>query len=450
MLGSLIATVGLLALALSPFRRRIDPLLASCGAFALLWGVRFLFHTSLIAAFGVSRVAADWVGGTITYLINVPAWLFFRQLVGPGWRSTLLWGTRVMALFALLGIVSDLVQQRPSTLGTLNNLLVVAGIAVLAMSLWHSRSRWTRELKLLAVGLGVFGLLALNDNLVGLALLPWGQQLETFGFVFFIGCLGLIAARSFFLRQTQLAALESELETARQIQLSILPGELPATAGLAVAARFRPTSEVAGDLYDFLEIGDGGFGVIVADVSGHGVPAALIASMVKIAVASQRHSLGRPAHLLRDVNRVLCGSFQRGFVTATYAWIGGGELVVANAGHPGPLLRRDRDGGVREVGGRGPLLGRFTGGRYAEERIALEPGDRLVLYTDGVTEARAPDGELFGEERLRFLVGQGRQARPEDFCDALLEDLRRWTAAGAHLSLEDDVTLVVVDVEGSG
>jgi sigma-B regulation protein RsbU (phosphoserine phosphatase) len=172
--------------------------------------------------------------------------------------------------------------------------------------------------------------------------------------------------------------------------------------------------------------------------------------MVKIAVASQRHSLGRPAHLLRDVNRVLCGSFQRGFVPATYAWIGGGELVVANAGHPGPLLRRDRDGGVREVGGRGPLLGRFAGGRYAEERIALEPGDRLVLYTDGVTAARAPDGELFGEERLRFLVGQGRQARPEDFCDALLEDLRGWTAAGAHLSLEDDVTLVVVDVEGSG
>ncbi len=447
-LGSLIGTLGLLALVISISRHRYaDPLLASFGAFTLLWGVRFCFSTPLVSALGVSRLGAYWAAATITYLINVPAWVFFWRLIGRGWRSTIYWGVRVMAVFAVVGILSDLVQQRPATLQTANNLLVIAGIASIGATLWDSRARMPRDLGLLAIGLSTFGLLALHDNLAGLDLLPWDLQLETIGFVFLIGCLAIITARKFFHGQTQLAALESELKTARGIQMSILPGRLPATAGLSVAARFRPTSAVAGDFYDFLEIEGRGLGVVVADVSGHGVPAALIAAMVKVAFASQRASFDRPARLLRDLNQALCGNFQRGFVTATYAWIDGDsrELVVANAGHPDPLLRRGRDGSVHEVGGHGPIIGRFAGSSYDEESLSLEPGDRLVFYSDGVTEARRADGEMFGEDRLRSFVGRADHAQPEGFCDALLDELHRWSGAGTQISLEDDLTLVVVD-----
>jgi serine phosphatase RsbU (regulator of sigma subunit) len=185
----------------------------------------------------------------------------------------------------------------------------------------------------------------------------------------------------------------------------------------------------------------------VADVSGHGVAAALIAAMVKVAFASQRANFDRPARLLRDLNRALCGNFQRGFVTATYAWIDSDSraLVVANAGHPDPLLRRGRDGSVLEVGGHGPIVGRFAGSAYDEQSLSLEPGDRLIFYSDGVTEARRPDGEMFGEDRLRSLVGRAEHAQPEGFCDALLDELHRWSGGRAQISLDDDLTLVVVD-----
>lgn len=261
----------------------------------------------------------------------------------------------------------------------------------------------------------------------------------------------MIATRRFFANQTQLAGLESELKTARSIQMSILPGELPAIEGLFVAVLFRPTSEVAGDIYDFLEVDGKGLGVILADVSGHGVPAALIASMVKVAVTSQRDKATQPAELLAGVNRILCGNFQRGFVTATYAWIDPthGELTVANAGHPDPLLRRARNGSVDEVGGHGAILGRFAAAGFQEQTVAIEPGDRLVLYTDGITEVRNPDGEMFGEERLRSFIGRREIAGPEKLCDALLSELGRWSAAASlagaqdtqHVAAEDSVHL---------
>ncbi len=447
-LGSLIGWLGLLALVVSLFgRRRVDLLLASFGAFTLLWGVRLFFSTPLIGVFGVSRLAAAWVVSTISYLINIPSWVFFWQLLGRGWRSSIVWCVRVMSVFALAGIVSDLVQRQPGTFYLPNSLLVIAGIVLVGATLFHTRARWTRDLRLLAAGLTVFGLLAINDNLQGMGLLPWSWRGETIGFVLYIGCLGFIAARRFFVNEARSRGWRRELRTARHIQMSLLPAELPAIEGLAVAARFRPTSEVAGDLYDFLEVDGKGLGVVVADVSGHGVPAALIASMVKVAVASQRDSVTRPAGLLTEVNRVLCGSFQRGFVTATYAWIdhGNGELIVANGGHPDPLLRRGRDGSVHEVGGHGSILGRFAAAGFNEKTHSLEPGDRLVLYTDGVTEARSPDDELFGEDRLKSFIGRPDHAQPEEFCDALLDELRRWSGASAQLSLKDDVTLVVVD-----
>src|SRR6185295_7238675 len=157
------------------------------------------------------------------------------------------------------------------------------------------------------------------------------------------------------------------------------------------------------------------------------------------------------ARLLSEVNRTLCGSFESGFVTATYVYLdtAAGELTAGNAGHPAPLLRR-ASGELREVGGRGPILGRFTSARFQAETLTLAPGDRLVLYTDGLTEARGATEEMFGEERLEAFVREHRHLSAEPFCDALLDELRRFTAGRGELALEDDLTLVVVDVVASG
>ncbi|HEV7672436.1 MAG TPA: SpoIIE family protein phosphatase [Thermoanaerobaculia bacterium] len=450
LVGCLLAAVGLLALVLSLFRRHrfADPVLASFGGFTLLYGVRLFFQSPLLPAFGVSEPISEWVDSLVTYVINIPAWAFFWKVLGDGRRSFLFKWLIVVSAFAVVGVGTDLVRGAPQSLtGAPNNLLVIAGFCLAIAAQFRLRGRMTSDQKLLAVGFLIFGAFALNDNLMSFGILPWTWHEEAIGFIIFLGFLGTIAARRAFAGERQLAALEGELEAARRIQTSILPRRLPEIPGLKVAARFRPSSAVAGDLYDFLAVDAERLGLVVADVSGHGVPAALIASMVKVAVSSRSDCADDPARLLTQVNRTLCGSFESGFVTATYLFLdpARGKLVAANAGHPAPILLR-ASGELREIGGRGPILGRFASARFQAESLDLTPGDRLVLYTDGLTEALDTTEEMFGEARLEAFVRGHTQLAAETFCDALLDELRRFTAGRGELALEDDLTLVVVDV----
>src|ERR1700727_2465830 len=137
----------------------------------------------------------------------------------------------------------------------------------------------------------------------------------------------------------QLQTIQKELETARQIQLSILPAEVPKLEGLDIAARYIPMTSVAGDFYDFIMVDEKHLGILIADVSGHGMPAALIASMLKIALAAQVPHAADPAQVLSGLNQALCGKFQHHYVTAAYLFvdIAKGTLTYAGAGHP-PML----------------------------------------------------------------------------------------------------------------
>src|SRR4051812_47119411 len=130
----------------------------------------------------------------------------------------------------------------------------------------------------------------------------------------------------------QLLAIHSELETARQIQLSILPGEIPKMAALDVAARYIPMTSVAGDFYDFLPVDEKRIGLLIADVSGHGMPAALIASMLKIAFAAQSCHASDPARVLLGLNQTLCGKFQQHYVTAAYVFVDTERRTLRYAG----------------------------------------------------------------------------------------------------------------------
>jgi sigma-B regulation protein RsbU (phosphoserine phosphatase) len=447
--GSLLGALGLLALALSLVRyRRLDPLLAAFGAFALLYGARQFAVSELMPRLGVDGLTVAWIVTTITYVINVPSWLFFWRLLGPGWRSILPWWLAVLSVFAVVGIASDLVQGRPGTLsGAPNNILVLAGLVVVTIVLLGHRGRMTGDQKILLAAFVPLAAFVINANLVSMNALPWTWNEESIGFVIFVGLLGVITARRFFARERRLTALESELETARKIQSSLL-GEPPADLGsISVAIRFSPSSAVAGDLYDFLAPQPGALGILLADVSGHGVPAALLASMVKVAASSNLESAQRPAEFLARMNRTLVGSLPSGFVTATYAWVDRqvGALVVANAGHPPPLLLRTSRRAAEEVGGQGPILGRFGDAHFEEERTTIGDGDRLVLFTDGLLEALDADDEMFGEARLSAFAVESEASDAESFCDGLLAELGRWIGQRPPLSLEDDLTLLVID-----
>jgi serine phosphatase RsbU (regulator of sigma subunit) len=250
--------------------------------------------------------------------------------------------------------------------------------------------------------------------------------------------------------ERQLLTIRSELDRAREIQRSILPRKIPALAGLDIAARYLPMSEVAGDYYDFLLLDENRLGILVADVSGHGMPAALIASMLKIAFAAQAGGADDPAAVLLGLNRALCGSFQGHFVTAAYALIDTAKRTVryAGAGHPPLLLRSQQRGDSRYVLENGLFLGSFPTANYSNIEEPFEEGDWLILYTDGLTETRNNEHDLFGEHRLREFVQGAVENSADLMADCLLERLGTWSGRTAVGDPEDDLTLLACHFRG--
>jgi len=246
---------------------------------------------------------------------------------------------------------------------------------------------------------------------------------------------------------SQLRALNNELEMARQIQLSILPHSIPTLPGLEIAARFFPMTSVAGDFYDFIQIDDRHIGILIADVSGHGLPSALIASMLQVALTGQAGHASEPAQVLAGLNRALCGKFTHNFVTAAYVYLDLEKnfMRYAGAGHPPVLQWRISTGKTAKVLENGLVLGMFEEAIYEALEFPLELGDRYVLYTDGVPEAANPSEEEFGVDRFMRFIENHKHLGADQFVQTFLAELSRWSGQTAEQGQQDDITLLVVD-----
>jgi len=245
----------------------------------------------------------------------------------------------------------------------------------------------------------------------------------------------------------QLLALNNELEMARQIQLSILPHSIPKLPGLEIAARFLPMTSVAGDFYDFIQIDGKHIGILIADVSGHGLPSALIASMLQVSLTGQAGHASEPSKVLAGLNRALCGKFTDNFVTAAYVFVDLEKSLMryAGAGHPPVLQWRNSTGKTAKVLENGLVLGMFGEAIYEALEFPLEPGDRYVLYTDGVPEAANPSEEQFGVERFMRFIENNKHLGADQFVQTFLTELSRWSGQTAEQGQQDDITLLVVD-----
>src|SRR5579871_108127 len=242
----------------------------------------------------------------------------------------------------------------------------------------------------------------------------------------------------------QLQSIQCEMDTARQIQLSILPREIPVIRGLDISARYLPMTAVAGDFYDFIPIDEKRIGILVADVSGHGMPAALISSMLKIALDGQIKCALEPARVLAGLNRALCGKFQGHFVTAVYVVVDTERqsLLYAGAGHP-PLIFMDHSAGkARDFVENGLFLGFFPEATYTAVEIPFNAGDWGVLYTDGILEMTDPSDEQFGLDRFKQFLQDNHGLSTGQFVDELLEALSQWSNLALGREPQDDITLM--------
>jgi sigma-B regulation protein RsbU (phosphoserine phosphatase) len=237
------------------------------------------------------------------------------------------------------------------------------------------------------------------------------------------------------------AKQKREFEEARLIQRGLLPTTTPQLAGLSLASSWKPANGVGGDCFDMLTFGAGAMGVYIADVAGKGVPAALLMSNLQAAVRAFAQEGAAPGSVATSVNRLLCRNMASGrFVTFCYARIdvSAGKLTYANAGHNPPLLVR-ADATIEKLAPGGTVLGVFAESTYEQGDFPLRPNDRLIFYTDGITEGRNPDGDEFGEDRLAASALQYRALGADDMLAAMLRDFEAFNA-GVY---EDDATLIV-------
>jgi serine phosphatase RsbU (regulator of sigma subunit)/anti-sigma regulatory factor (Ser/Thr protein kinase) len=242
--------------------------------------------------------------------------------------------------------------------------------------------------------------------------------------------------------------LAQELKVARLIQQTLLPRAVPDLPGWQITPYYEPAREVGGDFYDFIELPEGRLGLLIADVTDKGVPAALVMATTRSILRGAAARIDAPGAVLERVNELLCPDMPHNmFVTCFYAILdpATGLLRFANAGHDLPYLHHA--GGVRELRSRGMPLGLMPGMQYEEQEITLAPGDHLLLYSDGVVEAHNGSREMFSFERLAGLVG-AIPAWGRPLVDTLLDELARFTGPG--WVQEDDITLVSIGRERAG
>ena len=246
------------------------------------------------------------------------------------------------------------------------------------------------------------------------------------------------------LRATQLVTKEQERELieARTIQRRLLPSEIPQIQSCRIAGAWRPARTVSGDYFDVLKFSDNKAALCIADVSGKGMPAALLMSNVQAAVHAFASEGVSPSELCGKVNRVVSSSTgEDKFITFFYGVVDArrNKLVYTNAGHDAAILLR-RDGSLVRLEPGGAVLGPFPNWSYKNEEIDLRAGDRLLLFTDGVTELRSPTADEFGEQRLIELLTENAELDADSLRDRIVRTLTSFSGG----EFQDDATLLLL------
>jgi sigma-B regulation protein RsbU (phosphoserine phosphatase) len=441
-LGASFVAVGMVSAAFAVLRRQRDPLLICFALFAALYGLRLWISSPMLAMMEQGANFYARLRGAVNYVTLIPALLFFISLGLPR-RFERAVGYAMVGLGCLLAAATLLFGDSPHY-ERMNSIAIISASGFFLIRFMASGSAKSIAPEAADFGVIRWGLLIF----VGLAVWQNSAQffhislplLEPFGFAAFLSTLGYVAARSTLRRDRQLKEIQKELEVARRIQLSILPGKFPNSTNFRVASRYVPMTSVAGDLYDYIVAENHQVGLLIADVSGHGVPAALIASMVKLAAASQRAVAADPSQFLSGMNSALLGNTQNQFVTAAYVHLNSEseELRYSAAAHPPLLLVRN--GRVQQIEENGLMLATFGFASYSTAVHKLEAGDRIVMYTDGILEASNAAGDFFGHDALCDLLTRTRELSPPIAADSIISSVRQWSGEQG-----DDLTVLVCD-----
>ena len=451
-LGSAFLTVGATACAIAAIRwRRGGPILVWLGIWSGMQGLQKLAqtHTILTVLPHSLNSVVPYVNTAVMYMLLISALFAWRELSLGKLRFLVHLEIFVGLAIALVGIGTFVLGGPADRWMFYNNLLaVLAMLVLLGVVLVPKFSRFLviSNHRVLAAGTLIFGLEVAYTNLGTVLNYRPLPLVDSLGFAVLLFALGYVALEILFTNERRLLSIETELETARQIQSSILPARVPELENLRIAASYYPMTAVAGDFYQFVRSDNNHLGILVADVSGHGIPAALISTMIKVAMQSVAAHADDPAQVLSGLNRILWSEAHGQFASAAYVWIDtrNRNALYSAAGHPPLLCWRNTRGEMQHIESNGLLFGVEPDSEYPVRSVPLEPSDRFLLYTDGVTETENAAREAFGDRQLERVVRNNRLQPASELSRQVLSELQRWRPAAVNQ--QDDITLIVVDV----
>jgi phosphoserine phosphatase RsbU/P len=449
--GSVFIFIGLATCCIAAIRRRSGVrIFIWLGIWSAMYGAIHMGQATAVLAVLPHwvQISAPYANTAMTYLIVVVGMLSFLELSLGRLRFLIQAAACVVLVIAIAAIALFVFTGSNDRLMLYRHLLSVFVLFVITTIVAVSRL-FRKYLVLpnrgvLAIGTFVFAIEALCNNLSR----PLGFEtpyiLDHLGFAILLFSFGYVALQLVFANERRLLPVENELAIAREIQNSILPSGIPEINDLSFSAAYRPMTAVAGDFYEFIPVDQKRLGILVADVSGHGVPAALIACMTKVAMQSVVSCAPDPRAVLSGLNRVLSAQLRGQFISVAYLWLDveNRKALYSAAGHP-PLLRW-RQGTLERIESNGLLFGvRQDCDDYPVCAMPLAPGDRFLLYTDGVTEPENAHGDSFGDSKLEQVVRDGQRSSPSELSDQLLSEICHWRPAS--ITQQDDVTLIVID-----
>jgi phosphoserine phosphatase RsbU/P len=450
MAGSSIFTVGLLSVCVH-FATALsrDRILLWFGLFAAPYGFALILHGVVIPQrYSRTELVLLILGRLVGVAAIIPALVLFREFYGRGWKlssSWLIWlySVAVVSVFTVLGM------REPANVIPSPGITLVILLPLVLLVDWFAgyRPPPTEGRAIIFTGLGIFFLAFAYDHIYNFVRGDRRSMSEPVGFFILTICLGYVFCQRVARNEAEWISMGSEMQAARKIQAAILPAAMPRLATWSVAARYAPMTAVAGDFYGFPHAGEESMEIIVADAMGHGVPAALVASMVKVCVFSGYQYGRMPNDIIGGLNTMLCEEVPGEYVTAVYVSLSREMRTgwYTAAGHPPPLLWHSSTQALEGLDNAGLLLGvrRLEG--FATIKFQFEKGDRLLLYSDGLTEAENVAGFNF-QSQLPELFASRQDHTAEEFADALLKDVLAWTDLGSGPCQSDDITFVVVDL----
>ena len=449
-LGPVFSFVGVCACSVAALRRRGEfRVLFWFGLFIGMYGVRILAVGA--TTFGLFPYSSwpNRIDIFVAYFLILPGTLFWVELSVGKLRRLIQWLAALGASVGLFSLAWYSATGQPYRFIVINNLtaiLLLLAIALVIVVPSLSRKYLVIQNRVLRIVLPAIACVAVLSNASWLVRREPPSYAEPLAFAAWTLALGYVAVQRTFENERRLLAIESELETARQIQSSILPESIPAIVGLRIAAAYYPMSAVAGDFYQFIPVDPHRVGVLVADVAGHGVPAALISSMIKVAMQSVVQLASDPGEVLQRLNRILTPELRGQLISAAYLGIdtAGGYARYSAAGHPPLLYWKNAERELERIESNGLLFGVTSESDYPVRMLPLLSSDRFLIYTDGLTEPESSIGEAFGDRELENVLRDNCLLTAPDLLQRVILSLQNWCPPARPQ--QDDTTVITVDV----